>query len=334
VSLAPPSTEPYVERDGHATSQRAALFGLDVETSLPLVGFRQSASSSPDVVVRPRVADELREVWPAGSGELLLARTFADGRRWFTIEHAQGIGYRIWARRHGTHVVSEDGGQVESAVPGWGGWRWQRLLFAQVLPLAAQLQGFELLHASAIKLDGAVVAFVASSGTGKSTLAANLAARGAPLVTDDVLAVASSAGVVLAHPGAALVGITEVEYQRLPAAGRAALGSRIGRADKLYYSAEMATGPGPLAAICFLERGDAELELSLAEQRPPEPRRLLGAAFLSHLQTPDRLLGHLVSCAEIAKATRVLTLRMPARMSPVELAERVEERLRTVLAEA
>ena len=38
--------------------------------------------------------------------------------------------------------------------------RTERFLFAQVLPLAAVLQGLDVMHASAVAWDGGVVAFV------------------------------------------------------------------------------------------------------------------------------------------------------------------------------
>jgi len=196
------------------------VFGLHVETSLPLIGLLPSAGGSPSVTLRPATVEELRSLWPTEPTELLLGWRPAGGNRTMSVEYAPGIGYRVWALRHGTHIVSEDGRTIASAPPGWGGWRWQRLLFAQVLPLAAKLQGFELLHASAVHFGQAVVAFVASSGTGKSTLAANLVARGARFVTDDVLALACSNGVVVAHPGPALLGLTEAGTLRYSASVR------------------------------------------------------------------------------------------------------------------
>jgi hypothetical protein len=44
-----------------------------------------------------------------------------------------------------------------------------------------------VLHGSAVEVDGRVIAFVGISGQGKSTMAAMFCARGASLVTDDVL---------------------------------------------------------------------------------------------------------------------------------------------------
>ena len=105
-----------------------------------------------------------------------------------TVDYHPRLGYRVWAFRMGRHLVSLDGRRVVSALPRLSPWIWQRLLYAQVLPLAATLQGLELLHASAVVLDGRTIAFSAPQGTGKTSVAAHLVAGGASLLTDDVLA--------------------------------------------------------------------------------------------------------------------------------------------------
>lgn len=56
--------------------------------------------------------------------------------------------------------------------------------------------GHCVLHASAVEVDGAAVAFVGRSGIGKSTVATLCCAAGARLVSDDVLRLETSAGVV------------------------------------------------------------------------------------------------------------------------------------------
>ena len=71
-----------------------------------------------------------------------------------------------------------------------------------VLPRILHLRGITSLHASAVAVNGAVIAFCGPSGAGKSTLSAALASRGLPLVTDDVLPLhPGPAGSVLAGPG-------------------------------------------------------------------------------------------------------------------------------------
>ncbi len=56
-----------------------------------------------------------------------------------------------------------------------------------------QQRGLLVLHASAVAVAGAVVAFIGDKGWGKSTTAASLHARGHTLVTDDLLAITFAA---------------------------------------------------------------------------------------------------------------------------------------------
>jgi hypothetical protein len=58
-----------------------------------------------------------------------------------------------------------------------------------------------VLHASGINIDGGVAAFLGDKGTGKSTMAAALHARGHALVADDVVAVDTTGATALAYPG-------------------------------------------------------------------------------------------------------------------------------------
>jgi hypothetical protein len=60
------------------------------------------------------------------------------------------------------------------------------------------LQGLVAIHANAVCLAGHAVAFVGTSGKGKSTLSAYCASQGAGFITDDVLIVDSDG---LTHPG-------------------------------------------------------------------------------------------------------------------------------------
>ena len=61
-----------------------------------------------------------------------------------------------------------------------------------VLPMALQVRGREVLHASAVLTPQGVVALCAVSGTGKSTMAFGLGQRGWPLWADDAVAFETS----------------------------------------------------------------------------------------------------------------------------------------------
>ena len=57
-----------------------------------------------------------------------------------------------------------------------------------VMAFILRLRGHEVLHASAALIDGSAVAFIGPSGAGKSTIAACLARRGFPILSEDVTA--------------------------------------------------------------------------------------------------------------------------------------------------
>jgi hypothetical protein len=69
-----------------------------------------------------------------------------------------------------------------------------------VLPIILQSRGTEVLHASAIEACGGVFAFVARSGVGKSTLAAEFVARGYRAWADDAVTWGAAAGDIISAP--------------------------------------------------------------------------------------------------------------------------------------
>src|SRR5438045_2629057 len=69
-----------------------------------------------------------------------------------------------------------------------------------VLPMAIQALGGEALHASGVVGSSGVVAFCGESGTGKSTLACALSARGYRLWADDAVAFEPGDGGLVAVP--------------------------------------------------------------------------------------------------------------------------------------
>ena len=171
---------------------RGRAFGIEVAAQLPVPGIPEVNGASElrlTTVMRLVSVAELERQWRGYPVESIIDRRFGDGRLMMSVERADNVGYRIYAPRHGRHLVSNDGTMLCSVLPRVPEWRWQRLMFAQVLPLAAALHGLPLVHASAVALGGRALAFVAPSGTGKTSVAAHLVARGASLLTDDALAV-------------------------------------------------------------------------------------------------------------------------------------------------
>lgn len=304
--------------DGHGRA-----FGIDVRAGFAIPELPAGGrAGNPLSTVEPASAGELRREWSARGTERLLERVHLDGRLMMAVERHDDAGFQIWAPYYGRHLVSPDGSRVRSALPAVAPWRWERLLFAQVLPLAAALRGRELFHASAVALGDTAVAFVGSSGAGKSSIAAQLVARGASLVTDDVLALERTADGVDAHPGSMLAGVERHELAAMSRAERARLGPRIGSAEKIYLSCQVADGPLPLKALYYITRGVG----SSLEIRPSGslPTRLLGSSFIAYLRSPDHLVGHLEVCTHVAATVPILEVSVPETARAVDVAAAVE----------
>jgi hypothetical protein len=324
--------EPHPRRTRSHDAWYGRAFGIDVEAAFPIpqLPAGKHERSRPRTSLEPAGAAELRRAWPSRATVKLVNRTFPDGSPMMVVEHHEDAGYCIWAPRYGRHLVSNDGVRVRCALPAGPAWRWERLLFAQVLPLAAALCGRELFHASAVALDGFVLAFVGQPGAGKSSVAAHLVARGASFVTDDVLALEPTGRMVLAYPGTSLAGIDTRELATMSTSGRARLGARLGRSDKAYLAAPVVEGPLPLHALYFLARGSRRsIEIGPAQLTPS---RLLGSAFITYLRSERHLVQHLDACARIAAAVPTLEVSAPASVPAEEVAAVVEAHARDALA--
>lgn len=268
--------------------------------------------------------EALAKAWPAREAVSLLERRDPHGRLVMSIERHDTLGYLISAPRYGRHLVSPDGLELRSALPNVAAWRCHRLLFAQVLPLAATLQGFELFHASAVALDGRAYGFIAPSGTGKTSVAAHLVARGATFVTDDVMALEPSGETIRVHPGGGMASVHDAELRSMPSELRGRVGAIVGRSDKVQLAIELVDRALPLAAIYFLERDGGAHPLEVEAIVPPEPRLLLSSSFISYLETPAHLLHHLDVCARIAQTVPMFHIRIPASVPAHAVAAAIE----------
>lgn len=300
-------------------------FGIHVRSDLPLVGATEGAPAlyGPTVQLSRLQAGR----W-AGGNEPLLERRHPDGSLGMRVARLAEGSYWIEAPGHGTFKVAGDGSFIGYDRLAEARWRWHRPLCAQVLPLAATLHGLELLHASAVVMADRAVAFVAQSGGGKTSLAVHLLACGAPLVTDDVLALEDTGRGIVAHPGAPMANVAAEQVELLPTPARARLGSVIGASDKVHVEvSNISTEPLPLGAVFFLRRSEQVGRLTFEEVDTPDPRDLLGATFMPHIVTPERLMTQLAICASIAAAVPVFKLGVPAGMTAPQLARAVERQV-------
>jgi hypothetical protein len=153
------------------------------------------------------------------------------------------------------------------------------LASGMLLALHLRLRGELVLHASAVGVGEAALAFVGASGMGKSTVATVLCTAGHPLLSDDVLRVLLRPDGVVAYPGS-----TET---RLRDAARPLAAGLTGRptADGRLAVApgSLAGSPRPLAA-CVVPLPSRECDRV-------QVRRLSGARALMLLSRFPRIPG-------------------------------------------
>ena len=122
----------------------------------------------------------------------------------------------------------------------------ERIFRRAVVPAALQRLGYEVLHASGVRLPGGVVGFCGDPGAGKSTLAAALAQRGFEQWADDTLVIES-------HQDRAFAVSIPFDSALRPASARHLVGT-----DGIYQgpvgSASVASAP--LIALVLLDRGE------------------------------------------------------------------------------
>jgi hypothetical protein len=310
-----------------------SVFGLDiVSTTAPslIAGATVTAAPSGRALALSVVdGDPAQLGWPQQT-ELVCDEREPDGAVKFRIEADPEHGYLIAGPRYGAHLLSTDGARLRCYPPGRADTAWQRLLIAQVLPFAALLQGLEVLHASAVVKDGAALAFLGSSGAGKTSIALELCYRGAGFLADDVLALEVRGGELTAHPGTPFAGIgtaaaeTIRTKQRLLPEHVVALDDP---AERLVWMGSPAA-PTPLGALFLLERRGVQTPEPPRFEPAADARLLLSSTFNFVLAAPARLRRLLDVCA-LAAQLRVERIVCDQTTSVAQLATAIEEQLAT-----
>jgi len=252
------------------------LYGVGVRFNRPLGGLRglpscDRAEVSIHIGDLPReLADERlpardRYVGEAQSPDAAPSVRFAEAldRAFYRFSYADGT--RIVVDRAGDNVWATvpEGATVEDT---------GTYLLGPTMGFVLRLRGLVCLHASAVEIGGAAVAFAGEAGAGKSSLAAAFAQRGHRVLTDDVGALRLLDGRVHVAPA----------YPRVrlwPDSADALFGSRDALPritpswDKRYLdlndgARRFADEPLALAAIYVLRRGRRDLSPSIQALDP------------------------------------------------------------------
>ena len=197
---------------------------------------------------------------------------------------------------------------------------WQRVLLDTVLWTVSLLRGFELLHASAVTNDHGLIALVARTGGGKTSLAAELQSRGATLFSDDIVALENTGGEVIAYPGPPLMNLPR-------ALAPAQVGGTVVADFGEERWVELDRGPvaaAPLAAVVLVNRVPGETaHCSITDAT--SLTLLPHAVSLPHLA--DRARRRFDIFGSVVANAPVLSLHADPAVPPSELADLIDRRL-------
>jgi len=309
--------------------RQSRAFGLCVRAPFPLPGAPSCDGDRPEpgTLVTLTSAQELDRLWRGGDREVLVDKRFDNGRLMITVEHRQDLGFRIWMPNYGRYVISPDGSLMRCALPKVAPRRWQRLLFAQPLPLAALLQGRTMIHASAVAVADRVLMFIAPSGTGKTSLAGHLVSRGATLMADDALALECAGERVLAHAATGLINIDAKELATIAPELRPRLGTHHGHVDKQIMCSSVPERALPVSRVYFLERGPQVERFAVQRMLTPDFGPFLGARFFRYVRRPEVWTDYLEVCAGLAASAELYTVKVPPGFAAARVADKIEAQL-------
>jgi hypothetical protein len=172
----------------HSSEHHYLLYGLVVGANSPIGGAPPApADAAADLIVDFNPLDNpslLRE----GATVIEQLPRNAAGDPLFTL-FRRGDDYLFDFPDGAQFLINSDAAHVRASWPPPLDAALAAIYFINtVMAFILRLRGHEVLHASAALIDGSAVAFIGPSGAGKSTIAACLARRGFPILSEDVTA--------------------------------------------------------------------------------------------------------------------------------------------------
>jgi hypothetical protein len=291
---------------------------LELRLELPLLAAVESSGRAPETTIALAEPPVFKDLWPRSGARQCGLMTEAETVLLEIFEHPQA-GYLL-SSPLGRYIVSPDGSSVVCrAAPAL--WDVQRMLIGQVLPLVAALRGLDVLHASAVAMDGGAVAFTGPPEAGKSTLAVSLAPHGAKLLADDVIALRRTGEQLWVEPATSLVNLRHDQGERL-GSRLGELGRSLGSTEKLHIAMDDLAEPQPLRALYVLELG-VPGPTEIAPVIPPDPRIPLGSTYLPYISAPRLVSARFESAALIERSVDMFRVRVQRACTPEELADRI-----------
>lgn len=227
-----------------------------------------------------------------------------DGAVWADF-HRVDAGYLLRFPQLADFIVSADGLRVDSHLaPGCDEATLEHLYCNQIVPLALSRQGELVLHASAVEVDGGCIAFMGTTGQGKSTLATSFATAGHAVLTDDSLRLRWEHGQPQALPSHASVRLWQDSEQALLPWPRHTLAPAVAYTSKARVlaggSLTFCTEPRPLLAVFHLDACASEA-VHIAPARSADMLiHLVRNSFLLDVEERAGIAAHFDALARIA----------------------------------
>lgn len=186
-----------------------------------------------------------------------------DGALWAEFFRCSD-GYRLRFPELADFMVSTDGDRIDAyPTPAADAATIEHLYFNQVIPLVLSHRGDLVLHGSAVDLGGEAIAFIGSSGRGKSTLAASFARRGYPFLADDSLRLTWEGESILVQPSHPSIRLWEDSFAALmPDEGSVSVAPALSYTTKARLlgggAIPFCAAPKPLRRVYILGDGTAE----------------------------------------------------------------------------
>ncbi len=313
------------------TESTTAAFGLGLRLHFPLPGLppRELPPSTAIVDIVEASRAQLLERFSAPVGEPLWQTVFEDGSA-YAVQPGTAGDHLMRYRGAPAFHLSPDGRRLSCADPSTYDEEWRRTLLDTVLWSVALLHRAQLLHASAVDSPIGVVALVADQGSGKSSLAAQLAVDGWPLFTDDILAFERRGLGVTVHPGPALMNFPIRDEDPLSPVQLGEILARFPAADGEEAWIRVRTcseNERPLAAITLLRRGgSAPARVSRLAATPVDIR----PHTLAFRDMPGAERRRFDAVSDLLERVPVLSLSAGSQVTVKELAETLRAELHTL----
>ncbi len=241
--------------------------------------------------------DEPYDRWITTEGQVKAEFHRADGG--FLVRFPGDADFQIAER--GSHVVAipaEEGG-AEAVYD---------IYRNAILPVIANHTGGLCLHGSAIVYEGAALAFIGQSRSGKTTLAATLAKAGYPFLTEDVVEITSDDDGLLVQPKEPTLRLMGDSFNFVFGRCLVGLNDDRKRAIDIADSMPVSATAVPLAALLLLSDTDpAEVQISRlgASQALAQ---LLQHSFILDVEDKRRLEDHFTRLAELSRTIACYSL--------------------------